>query len=214
MSGTGRGFQLYVGSTHSAFDQSRMSPLNPLNYRSILGGDVFCLSSRSYNRPDHNDKRFLHVYCQRSPAPPSTTKALLLTAANFLASRAPLRTGHAVAALLVLEDGRYIMQLRDDVPNIWYPGHWGLFGGGVDDREDEVAALRRELREELELEVNDARLFAIINYDLQPIGLDCYFRRYYEVPVTIAAWNRVVLHEGSDVRALTGDEALSLPRIS
>ena len=64
-------------------------------------------------------------------------------------------------------------------------------------------------REELELEVNDARLFAIINYDLQPIGLDCYFRRYYEVPVTIAAWNRVVLHEGSDVRALTGDEALS-----
>jgi 8-oxo-dGTP pyrophosphatase MutT (NUDIX family) len=137
-----------------------------------------------------------------------------LTAANFLASRAPLRTGHAVAALLVLEDGRYIMQLRDDVPNIWYPGHWGLFGGGVDDREEEVAALRRELREELELEVNGARLFAIINYDLQPIGLDCYFRRYYEVPVTIAAWNRVVLHEGSDVRALTGDEALSLPRIS
>ncbi len=127
-----------------------------------------------------------------------------MTAANFLASRAPLRTGHAVAALLVLEDGRYIMQLRDDVPNIWYPGHWGLFGGGVDDREEEVAALRRELREELELEVNDARLFA----------LDCYFRRYYEVPVTIAAWNRVVLHEGSDVRALTGDEALSLPRIS
>jgi 8-oxo-dGTP pyrophosphatase MutT (NUDIX family) len=137
-----------------------------------------------------------------------------LTAANFLASRAPLRTGHAVAALLVLEDGRYIMQLRDDIPNIWYPGHWGLFGGGVDDREDEVAALRRELREELELEVNDARLFAIINYDLQPIGLDCYFRRYYEVPVTIAAWKSVVLHEGSDVRALTGEEALSLPRIS
>src|SRR5262245_41676688 len=85
----------------------------------------------------------------------------LVTTANFLASRAPLRTGHAVAALLVLEDGRYIMQLRDDVPNIWHPGHWGLFGGGVDDREDEVAALRRELREELELEVNDARLFAI-----------------------------------------------------
>jgi 8-oxo-dGTP pyrophosphatase MutT (NUDIX family) len=137
-----------------------------------------------------------------------------LTAANFLASRDPLRTGHAVAALLVLEDGRYIMQLRDDVPNIWYPGHWGLFGGGIDDREDEVEALRRELREELELEVNDPRLFAIINYDLQPIGLDCYFRRYYEVPVTIAAWNRVVLHEGSDVRALTGDEALSLPKIS
>jgi 8-oxo-dGTP pyrophosphatase MutT (NUDIX family) len=138
----------------------------------------------------------------------------ILTAANFLASRAPLLAGHAVAALLVLEDGRYIVQLRDDIPNIWYPGHWGLFGGGVDAGEDELAALRRELREELELEVTEARLFATIDYDLQSIGLDCYFRRYYEVPVTIAAWNRVVLHEGSDVRALTGDEALSLPRIS
>jgi 8-oxo-dGTP pyrophosphatase MutT (NUDIX family) len=137
-----------------------------------------------------------------------------LTAANFLVSRAPLSVGHAVAALLILEDSRYILQLRDDIPNIWYPGHWGLFGGGVDDGEDELAALRRELREELELEVTEARLFATIDYDLRSIGLDCYFRRYYEVPVTIAAWNRVVLHEGSDVRALTGDEALSLPRIS
>jgi 8-oxo-dGTP pyrophosphatase MutT (NUDIX family) len=137
-----------------------------------------------------------------------------LTAGNFPVSRAPLSVGHAVAALLVLEDNRYIMQLRDDIPNIWYPGHWGLFGGGVDSGEDELAALRRELREELELEVTEARLFATIDYDLQSIGLDCYFRRYYEVPVTIAAWNRVVLHEGSEVRALTGDEALSLPRIS
>jgi 8-oxo-dGTP pyrophosphatase MutT (NUDIX family) len=133
---------------------------------------------------------------------------------NFLASGAPLRIGHAVAALLVLEDGRYIMQLRDDVPDIWYPGHWGLFGGGVDAGEDDIAALRRELREELELELGEARLFAVLNYDLQPIGLDCYFRRYFEVDVTTAAWERAVLHEGSDVRALTGDEALSLPHLS
>jgi 8-oxo-dGTP pyrophosphatase MutT (NUDIX family) len=144
----------------------------------------------------------------------TSERGRILTAANFLASRAPLLAGHAVAALLVLENGRYIMQLRDDLPNIWYPGHWGLFGGGVDAGEDELAALRRELREELELEVTEARPFATIDYDLRSIGLDCYFRRYYEVPVTIAAWNRVVLHEGSDVRALTGDEALSLPRIS
>jgi 8-oxo-dGTP pyrophosphatase MutT (NUDIX family) len=137
-----------------------------------------------------------------------------LTVENFLRSRAPLSTGHAVAALLVLEDGRYIMQLRDDLPDIWYPGHWGLFGGGVDEGEDEFKALQRELREELELEVTQARLFATIDYDLQPIGLDCYFRKYYEVPVTLTAWNRVVLHEGSEVRALRGDEALSLPRIS
>lgn len=133
---------------------------------------------------------------------------------NFLAPDAPLRIGHAVAALLVLEDGRYIMQLRDDIPGIWYPGHWGLFGGGVDAGEDDIAALRRELWEELELDFAEARLFAVLDYDLQPIGLDCYFRRYFEVAVSTAAWQRAVLHEGSDVRALTGTEALSLPHLS
>jgi 8-oxo-dGTP pyrophosphatase MutT (NUDIX family) len=137
-----------------------------------------------------------------------------LSALSFLTSRAPLTAGHAVAALLVLENDRYVMQLRDDNPDIWYPGHWGLFGGGIDPGEDEIATLRRELREELELEVEEARLFATINYDLQPIGLDCYFRTYFEVPVSAAAWSRVVLHEGADVRAFAGDEALSLPRIS
>ena len=142
------------------------------------------------------------------------TEERSLTAGSFLGSRAPLQIGHAVAALLVLEDGRYIMQLRDDIASIWYPGHWGLFGGGVDDGEDEIAALRRELWEELELKVGEPRHFATLDYDLRPIGLDRYFRRYYEVAVSIAAWGRSVLHEGSDARALTGEEALSLPRIS
>jgi 8-oxo-dGTP pyrophosphatase MutT (NUDIX family) len=137
-----------------------------------------------------------------------------LTAATFLASRVPLRTSDAAAALLVLEDGRYLVQLRDDVPHIWYPDHWGLFGGAVDDGEEPLSTLRRELQEELELEVGEARLFASFDFDLQPIGLRRYYRKYYEVAVSNTAWSRAVLHEGTDVRALTGDEVLSLPRIS
>ncbi|MGH7487311.1 MAG: NUDIX domain-containing protein, partial [bacterium] len=103
---------------------------------------------------------------------------------NFLASRAPLETGDAAAAILVLEDGRYLMQLRDDIPEIWYPGHWGLFGGSVDPGESEWDALRRELHEELELEMSAAQLFTRFEFDLQPIGLKRCFRSYYEVPVT------------------------------
>ena len=133
---------------------------------------------------------------------------------SFLSSQAPLAAGDAAAALLVLDDGRYLMQLRDDLPHIWYPGHWGLFGGSVDHGEDEVAALRRELREELDLEMSDARLFVRFQFDLTPIGLGQYFRTYYEVPVAHAAFDRVVLREGAGMRAMPGDEALALPRIS
>jgi 8-oxo-dGTP pyrophosphatase MutT (NUDIX family) len=133
---------------------------------------------------------------------------------DFLSSQAPLAVGDAAAALLVLDDGRYLMQLRDDLPHIWYPGHWGLFGGSVDHGEDEVAALRRELREELDLEMSDARLFVRFQFDLTPMGLGQYFRAYYEVPVALAAFDRLVLREGADMRAMPGDEALALPRIS
>ncbi|HEX5863742.1 MAG TPA: NUDIX domain-containing protein [Casimicrobiaceae bacterium] len=137
-----------------------------------------------------------------------------MNAPTFLAARTPLRTGNAAAAILILDDGRYILQLRDDAPHIWYPGHWGLFGGAVDPGEDALSALRRELLEELELQIGEARLFASFGFDLQPIGLNDCYRNYYEIPVALDAWERAVLHEGAEVQALPGDAALALPRLS
>jgi 8-oxo-dGTP pyrophosphatase MutT (NUDIX family) len=76
-----------------------------------------------------------------------------------------LTAGNASAALLVLDDGRYLLQLRDDKPGIWYPGHWGCFGGAADPGEEAVATLRRELREELALEVHDPEWFTRFVFD-------------------------------------------------
>jgi NUDIX domain len=94
-----------------------------------------------------------------------------------------LRFDNATAAILTTEDGQYLLQLRDDVPHIWYPDHWGLFGGSVEPGESEIEALSRELKEELELEPETSRprLFTRFQFDLNPIGLGCYFRSYYEV---------------------------------
>jgi len=123
-----------------------------------------------------------------------------------------LQTGNAVAAILLAADGRYVLQLRDDVPHIWYPGHWGLFGGSVDPGESELEALHRELREELELEIDitQARLFTRFDFDLRPLGLQSCFRSYYEIAIRTAELGRVVLHEGNEVRSVAGDEALAM----
>jgi 8-oxo-dGTP pyrophosphatase MutT (NUDIX family) len=137
-----------------------------------------------------------------------------LPTTQFLQSNVPLQMGDAVAAFLCLEDGRYLLQLRDDAAHIWYPGFWGLFGGGIESGEDLIAALRRELREELELDLGEAHLFTSFAFDLQTIGRRTYYRHFFEVPVTATAWQRVVLREGSEVGAFTGEEALSLPRLS
>ena len=46
-----------------------------------------------------------------------------------------------------------------------------------------MAALRRELREELELELQTASLFVRFDFDLTPMGLARYWRAYYEVAI-------------------------------
>ena len=121
-----------------------------------------------------------------------------------------LQTGNAVAAILVDPNGHYLLQLRDELPNIWYPGHWGFFGGSVDEGEDESEALRRELREELELEFAQSLLFTRFEFDLRPLGLDRYFRAYYQIPISTAALTELVLHEGAEMRIVSGDEALAM----
>lgn len=51
-------------------------------------------------------------------------------------------------ALPVTEDGRVLLQLRDDIPNIAQPGRWGFFGGGIEDGETAHETVTREFEEE------------------------------------------------------------------
>ena len=54
-----------------------------------------------------------------------------------------------VAAVVLDADGKALL-----VEHAWHPRHpWGLPGGWIDDDEDPAAALQRELREELQLQV-------------------------------------------------------------
>ena len=54
-----------------------------------------------------------------------------------------------VALAMLQREGRWLMQLRDDIPGIISPGCWGLFGGHLDPGETPEQALRRELIEEI-----------------------------------------------------------------
>ena len=81
-------------------------------------------------------------------------------------SSARLTGSDAVAAIIVLEDGRYLLQHRDDIPQIWYPDHWGCFGGAVDEGEDPITALKRELHEEIEFRPREIAYFSRFDFDL------------------------------------------------
>jgi len=136
--------------------------------------------------------------------------------ANFplLAGTAPLSPGDAVAALILVEGSGYLMQLRDSRPDIWYPGHWGLFGGGVEPGEDPLMALARELEEELELELQAPKFFAEFHFDLRELKLKRYFRRFYIVTISHVVAAGLVLHEGAEMRIFAGDSILREPRVT
>lgn len=132
----------------------------------------------------------------------------------LLAGTGRLTPGDAAAAIILVEDEGYLMQLRDPRADIWYPDHWGFFGGGVEPGEDALDALARELKEELELELGAAELFARFDFDLMGLGLARYARSYYVVRISRAGSRRLVLHEGAAMRVFAAAEILLQPRVT
>ena len=62
------------------------------------------------------------------------------------------------AKVAILSGARIVALLRDDTPDIAFPGLWDLPGGGREGKEDAVATLIRETREETGLHLSPARL--------------------------------------------------------
>jgi 8-oxo-dGTP pyrophosphatase MutT (NUDIX family) len=115
----------------------------------------------------------------------------------------------AAAAIIRVNDGRYLMQLRDQRPDIWYPGCWGCFGGSTDTGEAALDALRRELLEELELRVGTPPVVSRLDFDFRPLGYGNGYRIYYLVKIDARELSRLVLHEGERMEALTYEQLIS-----
>lgn len=133
---------------------------------------------------------------------------------RLLSETTPLRAANAVAALLVLEDDRYLLQQRDDAPAIWYPGYWGLFGGAVEEGEAPVDALRRELTEELEFAPSAIEWFTRFDFDLSALGQGQVHRIFYVVPLESADLRRLHLHEGAGMNAFAPAEIFGTMKVT
>lgn len=103
-----------------------------------------------------------------------------------------------VAIAILYTKDRFLMQLRDNIPSIIYPGCWGFFGGHIDPGETPEQAVNRELLEE-------------ISY-MPPIisPFRCYsnsdvIRHVFQAPLTVEL-HQLILGEGWDMGLLTPEE--------
>lgn len=95
-----------------------------------------------------------------------------------------------VALAILYQDGKFLMQLRDDNPDILYPGHWGFFGGHLEPGETAETGVQRELIEELSHCPPILTLF--------DCHQDTYVTRYIYHGQIDKALNELVLGEGMD----------------
>ena len=111
-----------------------------------------------------------------------------------------------VGALLVDTNGKLIAQQRDDKPGITNPGMVSLFGGTSHEGELPIETLRRELQEELELEVssNNLLLQTVKHENGTNVACSIYI-------VTGVDAEKLELHEGAGFAMGTPEELLSRP---
>jgi 8-oxo-dGTP pyrophosphatase MutT (NUDIX family) len=96
-----------------------------------------------------------------------------------------------VAVAILYQDNQFLMQLRDDLPTIIYPGHWAFFGGHIEPGEDPYAAVQRELLEEISY--SPPRLMPFKRWDDGSV-----IRHFFHAELTVAL-AALQLQEGQDM---------------
>lgn len=120
----------------------------------------------------------------------------------------PRRRDVAVLAL-VTPDGRFLLQHRDASAPA-YPNVWGFFGGGIKEGETPEAAMRREIREELSLEITEAERLHAWEYEIPEL------RRFGTIHLFIApfpGFDALEQREGDGFALATPEEALAVQNI-
>lgn len=103
-----------------------------------------------------------------------------------------------VAIAILYQDGKFLLQLRDDIPGIPYPGQWAFFGGHIEPGETPEVAIKRELQEEISY--NASTMFKFSCYQDLNV-LRHVFYAQLEVDV-----KDLILKEGWDLGLLTPAE--------
>lgn len=112
--------------------------------------------------------------------------------ANLVETTAPSRS---VAIAILYHEGNFLLQLRDNIPGIAYPGYWGLFGGHLELGETPDMAMQRELVEEIGYTPSELSYFG----QYPDPGV---IRHVFHAPLTVSLQTLELL-EGLDMALLT-----------
>ena len=107
---------------------------------------------------------------------------------------------------LIIENAEkeILLQLRDDKPDLEYPNCWGTFGGQIEEGETPQEALVREIKEELDFDVESPELYRVYSFD----GYDIYMFSKVNKKITL---NDFDVREGQRAGFFSREAATRIP---
>lgn len=107
----------------------------------------------------------------------------------------------SVAGIIFINN-KYLFQIRDNKPSIWFPGYNGFFGGLVDKNETPYQAIKREILEELNMPVVKASLLMKANFQVNKLKKQRE-RHYYLISLKKNFEKKLKINEGSGFKFLS-----------
>lgn len=109
-----------------------------------------------------------------------------------------------IAHAVLLVNGAYALQHRDDTPGVAARGMYSLFGGALEDGESPEAGLRREIEEELGIPLPECRL--LWQVERYSEFWRAVLRYWFFVADVTTVWPSHALREGQAAELFRYDE--------
>lgn len=100
-----------------------------------------------------------------------------------------------VAIAILYREGKILLQLRDDIPTIIYPGLWAMFGGHMEPGETPLETITRELQEEIGHKPTSLSKF-------RSYSTEKAIRHVFHGPLEVGL-DQLILGEGWDMELVT-----------
>ena len=131
---------------------------------------------------------------------------------TFLNDNSNVYPKDAVAALILDSKENILLQLRDNKTGIFFPNHWGFFGGAIDENESPKDSLFRELEEELSISFNTSEVTAFITSEICFKPGEASVKRYFFlVKIYEDLMKKIEVSEGQEANLFSCKDGLKLP---
>ncbi len=113
-----------------------------------------------------------------------------------------LTVAKEIVKIILLKDNKVLLQHRDSNPNITFPGFWSLFGGEIEKGETPLQAVKREIKEEIGIDLANPIFIAQQNREEGTTLVKDYIFRAN------------IKNEQSEIQVMEGREAAYFDKLS